>query len=113
MRTVRVLDWNLLHARRDNNARLEIVAKALEIERPDIVALQEVSESWLMNRSNRAKALATRLGFAWSYRATNGIPKIWEEGLAVLARGTILRTLGRRLAGSLPRPLGARRVLVA
>jgi endonuclease/exonuclease/phosphatase family metal-dependent hydrolase len=111
-RILRVLDWNLLHAYKDNNTRLEIVARALEVERPDVVALQEVSESWLMNRSNRAEVLAKRLGFVWTYRGTNGIPKVWEEGLAVLARRAIVRTTRRRLVGSLPRPLGARQVLV-
>src|SRR5215831_3899492 len=82
-RTVRILNWNLLHHRRDNDRRLEVVARALEAEQPDMVALQEVSQSWFMRRANRAKVLATRLGFAWSYRGTNGIPKLWEEGLAV------------------------------
>src|SRR5262247_352842 len=77
-RTVRVLDWNLLHAWRDNRTRLEVIARMLEAEQPDVVALQEVSASWLMNRSNRAKVLAERLGFVWTYRATNGIPKVWE-----------------------------------
>src|SRR5262249_18030974 len=111
-RTVRVLGWNLLHAWRDNRTRLEVVARTLEAEQPDVVALQEVSESWLLNRSNRAKLLAERLGFVWTYRATNGIPKVWEEGLAVLARCAIVRTVCRRLVGSLPRPLGARQVLI-
>ena len=109
---VRVIDWNLLHAWKDNDTRLEVVARTLEVERPDIVALQEVSQSWLMSRSNRAKVLAERLGFAWKYQGTNGIPKIWEEGLAVLARRTIVRTARRRLIGSLPRPLWARQVFV-
>src|SRR5215475_3080138 len=95
-RTVRVLGWNLLHAWRDNRTRLEVVVRTLEAEQPDVMALQEVSESWLMNRSNRAKVLAERLGFVWTYRATNGIPKIWEEGLAVLARRSIVRTAHRR-----------------
>jgi endonuclease/exonuclease/phosphatase family metal-dependent hydrolase len=109
---VRVIDWNLLHAWKDNNTRLEVVARTLEVERPDIVALQEVSQSWLMSRSNRAKVLAERLGFVWRYQSTNGIPKVWEEGLAVLARRPIVRTARRRLVGSLPRPLGARQVFV-
>jgi endonuclease/exonuclease/phosphatase family metal-dependent hydrolase len=111
-RTVRVLDWNLLHARRDNDKRLEIVARTIEAEQPDVVALQEVSESWVLRRPNRAKLLAKRLGFAWQYRGTNGVPRVWEEGLAVLARRTIVRTARRRLAGSQPRPLDARQVLV-
>jgi endonuclease/exonuclease/phosphatase family metal-dependent hydrolase len=109
---VRVLDWNLLHAWKHNDTRLEIVARTLEAEQPDIVALQEVSESWLMKRSNRAEVLAKRLGFACAYQGTNGIPKVWEEGLAVLARRTIVRTARRRLVGSLPWPLGARQVLI-
>jgi endonuclease/exonuclease/phosphatase family metal-dependent hydrolase len=111
-RTVRVLNWNLLHARRDNDVRLEIVARALEAEQPDVVALQEVSQSWLIPRVNRAKVLATRLGFAWRYRGTNGIPKVWEEGLAILARRPIIKTSRRRLDGSCPRPLNARQVLI-
>ena len=111
-RTVRILNWNLLHHRRDNERRLEVVARALEAEQPDMVALQEVSQSWFMRRANRAKVLATRLGFAWSYRGTNGVPKLWEEGLAVLARRPIVRTARRRLDGSSPRPLNARRVLI-
>jgi endonuclease/exonuclease/phosphatase family metal-dependent hydrolase len=109
---VRVLNWNLLHARRDNDVRLEIVARALEAEQPDVVALQEVSQSWLIQRVNRAKVLATRLGFAWRYRGTNGIPKVWEEGLAILARRPIIKTSRRRLDGSCPRPLNARQVLI-
>jgi endonuclease/exonuclease/phosphatase family metal-dependent hydrolase len=111
-RTVRVLDWNLLHARKDNDKRLEIVARALEGERPDVVALQEVSQSWFLKRPNRAKLLAKRLGFRCSYRGTNGVPKVWEEGLAILSRRTIVRTARKRLAGSQPRPFEARRVLV-
>src|SRR5262249_50305576 len=71
-RFVRVLNWNLLHARKDNDARLDIVARVLEDEQPDVVALQEVSQSWLLRRPNRAEVLAKRLGFAWKYRATNG-----------------------------------------
>jgi endonuclease/exonuclease/phosphatase family metal-dependent hydrolase len=110
--TVRILNWNLLHARKDNDRRLEVVARALAAEQPDVVALQEVSQSWFLKRANRAKVLATRLGFAWSYRATNGIPKIWEEGLAVLAKRPIVRTARRRLDGSRPRPLNARQVLI-
>ena len=111
-RTVRVLAWNLLHARKDNNARLEIVARTLEAERPDVVALQEVSQSWLMNRPNRAKVLAktTRLCVVLSSYQWN--PEGWEEGLAVLARHPIVGTARRRLVGSLPRPLGGRQVLV-
>jgi endonuclease/exonuclease/phosphatase family metal-dependent hydrolase len=109
---VRVLNWNLLHARKDNDVRLEVVARALEAEQPDVVALQEVSQSWLMQRVNRAKVLAARLGFAWRYRGTNGIPKLWEEGLAILARRPIVKTSRRRLDGSSPRPLNARQVLI-
>jgi endonuclease/exonuclease/phosphatase family metal-dependent hydrolase len=111
-RRVRVLNWNLLHARKDNEMRLEIVARALETEQPDVVALQEVSQSWFLRRPNRAEVLAKRLGFAWTYRATNGAPKLWEEGLAVLARQSIVRTVRRRLDGSRPRPLNARQVLI-
>jgi endonuclease/exonuclease/phosphatase family metal-dependent hydrolase len=109
---VRVLDWNILHARKDNDRRLEVVARALEAEQPDVVALQEVSQSWLLQRPNRAEVLAQRLGFAWRYRATNGFPKVWEEGLAVLARRAIVRTMRRRLDGSRPRPRNARQVLI-
>jgi endonuclease/exonuclease/phosphatase family metal-dependent hydrolase len=112
VRTVRVLNWNLLHARKDNDTRLEIVARALEAEQPDLVALQEVSQSWFLRRPNRAEVLARRLGFAWKYRATNGAPKLWEEGLAVLARQPLVRTVRRRLDGSRPRPLNARQVLI-
>ena len=112
MRTVRIVNWNLLHARKDNDRRLEIVARTLETEQPDVVALQEVSQSWLLRRSNRAEVLAQRLGFAWRYRATNGAPKLWEEGLAILARQSIVRTARRRLHGSRPWPLNARQVLI-
>jgi endonuclease/exonuclease/phosphatase family metal-dependent hydrolase len=111
-RTVRVVNWNLLHARKDNDRRLAVVARILEHEQPDVVALQEVSQSWLLQRSNRAEVLAQRLGFAWSYRATNGAPKLWEEGLAILARRSIVRTARRRLDGSRPWPLNARQVLI-
>jgi len=111
-RLVRVLNWNLLHARKDNDARLEIVARVLEDEQPDVVALQEVSQSWFLRRPNRAEVLAQRLGFAWTYRATNGAPKLWEEGLAILAKHSIVRTAQRRLDGSRPWPLNARQVLI-
>jgi endonuclease/exonuclease/phosphatase family metal-dependent hydrolase len=110
--TVRIVNWNLLHARKDNDRRLEVVARALEAEQPDIVALQEVSQSWLLQRPNRAEVLARRLGFAWSFRSTNGAPKLWEEGLAILARQSIVRTVRQRLAGSQPWPLNARQVLI-
>jgi endonuclease/exonuclease/phosphatase family metal-dependent hydrolase len=111
-RTVRVLNWNILHARKDNDRRLDVVARALEAEQPDVVALQEVSQSWLLQRPNRAEVLAQRLGFAWRYRATNGAPKLWEEGLAILARQSIVRTARRRLNGSRRWPLNARQVLI-
>jgi endonuclease/exonuclease/phosphatase family metal-dependent hydrolase len=111
-RKVRVLNWNLLHAWKDNDKRLDVVARTLEAQQPDVVGLQEVSESWLMNRSNRAKVLAERLGLVWTYCGTNGIPRLWEEGLAVLARRGIVSTARRRLVGSLPRPLCARQVLI-
>jgi endonuclease/exonuclease/phosphatase family metal-dependent hydrolase len=111
-RTVRVLDWNLLHARRDNRARLEVVARMIANEHPDVVALQEVSQSWLLGRGNRAEVLARRLDLQWSYQATDGIPKVWEEGLAVLSKRAIIRTVRRKLVGSLPRPLIGRQVLI-
>ena len=63
-RTVRIVNWNLLHARRDNDRRLEVVARTLETEQPEVVALQEVSQSWLLKRPNRAEVLAKRLGYA-------------------------------------------------
>lgn len=111
-RTVRVANWNILHARKDNDRRLELVGRILEAEQPDVVALQEVSQSWLLHRPNRAEVLARRLGFTWSYGATNGAPKLWEEGLAILARQSIVRTARRRLDGSRPWPLNARQVLI-
>jgi endonuclease/exonuclease/phosphatase family metal-dependent hydrolase len=111
-RMVRVLDWNLLHARKDNEARLEVVSRMIESERPDVVALQEASRSWVLGRENRAKALADRLGFQWCYQATDGVPIVWEEGLAVLSKRAIIRTARRKLVGSLPRPLIGRQVLI-
>ncbi len=111
-RMVRVLDWNLLHARKDNEARLEVISRMIESERPDVVALQEASRSWVLGRENRAKALADRLGFQWCYRATDGVPIVWEEGLAVLSKRAIIRTARRKLVGSLPRPLIGRQVLI-
>jgi endonuclease/exonuclease/phosphatase family metal-dependent hydrolase len=111
-RMVRVLDWNLLHARKDNQARLEVVGRMIETEQPDVVALQEASQSWVLGRENRAKVLADRLGFQWCYRATDGVPRVWEEGLAVLSKRAIIRTARRKLVGSLPRPLIGRQVLI-
>jgi endonuclease/exonuclease/phosphatase family metal-dependent hydrolase len=52
------------------------------------------------------------LGFAWSYQATNGAPRLWEEGLALLSRHSIVRTVRRRLDGSRRWPLDARQVFI-
>jgi endonuclease/exonuclease/phosphatase family metal-dependent hydrolase len=112
-RAVRVLDWNLLHTRKDNQARLEVVRRLIESEQPDVVALQEASRSWVLGRENRAKTLADRLGFQWCYQATDGVPIAWEEGLAVLSKRAIIGTARRKLVGSLPRPLIGRQVLIA
>src|SRR5262249_25096685 len=41
-RTVRILDWNLLHARTHNDRCVVVVPRTFEAVRSDVVALQEV-----------------------------------------------------------------------
>ena len=66
--------------------RTQIVADFINSERPDVVALQEITESGSM--TNRGEALAMLTGYAFTWQRTHQL-LIGNEGIGILARGTI------------------------
>lgn len=84
-----VLTINLQHpllTGLDVEGRTQIVADLINAELPDLVALQEVTQN--LTFANRAEVLAELTGYEWIWiRAYNAV--LFEEGIAVLARGTI------------------------
>jgi endonuclease/exonuclease/phosphatase family metal-dependent hydrolase len=86
--TVTVLSANLWHdwpRQRSRTARLEALARLMEVERVDVALLQEVSRT----RSLAADEwLADELGMAYVYARANGHEQAvgFEEGLAVFSR---------------------------
>lgn len=96
--SVRVATLNLWHAATDLRQRTETTARLLDHLNPDVVGLQEVSGSiW---RPNRARILADSLDWHQSYRPSDGVKLVFEEGLAVLSRAPFRHQGRRRLVHS-------------
>lgn len=66
--------------------RTQLVADLILAEQPDVVALQEVTESGSM--TNRGEALAQLTGYAFAWHQTHDFV-VSKEGIGILARGTI------------------------
>jgi len=77
--------------------RTQIVADLINAEQPDLVALQEVIQN--LTWPNRAEVLAELTGCEWIWERTYNVI-LFEEGIAVLARGSI----GWSDATDLPHP---------
>src|SRR5689334_22489162 len=64
--------------------RTALVAQLIETEHPDVVALQEITESLTM--MNRGQALADATGYAWTWKLTHQLI-VGNEGIGILTRG--------------------------
>jgi endonuclease/exonuclease/phosphatase family metal-dependent hydrolase len=71
----------------DAEARTAIVIALIDGAKPDVVALQEVTQSPTL--ANRAQVIADATGYAWVWEPTHELV-IGQEGIAILARGEIL-----------------------
>jgi endonuclease/exonuclease/phosphatase family metal-dependent hydrolase len=99
-RPVRVVTYNV-HKGFDTRGHLDLeaIARAIEAESPDVVALQEVSRGQITECDvDMASWLSRRLGLPCVYTPT-GVP-LW--GQAVLTRLPVLRAESRLLPPRLP-----------
>jgi endonuclease/exonuclease/phosphatase family metal-dependent hydrolase len=86
---IRVLTINLktaLPSDAQADQRTAMVAALIEAEQPDVIALQEITQSGSM--TNRAELLGQMTGYAWEWRQTHSL-FIGEEGIGVMTRGQI------------------------
>jgi endonuclease/exonuclease/phosphatase family metal-dependent hydrolase len=85
---VRVMTYNLHNGFGTNGAlEMEELARVIEVQMPDIVALQEVSRGWAINGSmDMLEWLSQRLKMPYIYGATTG--PLW--GNAILTRYPVL-----------------------
>jgi endonuclease/exonuclease/phosphatase family metal-dependent hydrolase len=86
---VRVLTMNLktaLPSDATSDQRTAMVAALIAAEQPDVVALQEITQS--SSLANRGQVLASATGYALAWRQTHQLG-IGQEGIGILARGTI------------------------
>jgi endonuclease/exonuclease/phosphatase family metal-dependent hydrolase len=83
--TVRVMTVNLLTfiTAGEAEARTAMVAQAINELEPDVVALQEIAESY--DTSNRAEALAQATGYEWGWEVAHDFG-LYKEGTGFLSR---------------------------
>ncbi len=87
--SIRVLTINLKTALPSDataDQRIAMVAAMIEAEQPDVVALQEITQSGSM--TNRAEVLGSMTGYAWEWRMTHEL-LVGQEGIGVMTRGQI------------------------
>ena len=92
---MRVITYNI-HNGFNTQAHLDLeaIARVIEAEQADVVALQEVSRGWALNGStDTAEWLSQRLGMPYTFTPTAG--QMW--GHAVLSRYPITEYVGRPL----------------
>ena len=75
--------------------RLDMVTTLIEARRPDVVALQEVTE--IGGEPNLAEQLAARTGYEYVWEVTHEVPFAFNEGIAVLSRGSIRESMAMAL----------------
>lgn len=80
--------------------RLQHVIKVLKGIRPDVITLQEVSQSLIKGRRNSAQTIAKALGMNYVSRLSDGLVPVFAEGLAVLSRFPILHAERKKLPHS-------------
>ena len=88
-RTIKVLTMNLKTALPSDSTfaqRTQLVASLITTEQPDLVALQEVTETSSMQ--NRGEALAAMTGYSFRFKKTHEL-LVGNEGIGILARGQI------------------------
>lgn len=86
---VRVLTINLKTALPSDSSadqRAQMVAALIEAEQPDVIALQEITQSSSM--MNRAELLAQMTSYAWAWKQTHEL-FVGQEGIGVMTRGQI------------------------
>ena len=104
---LRVMNINLWHDypfKADIDRRAEIIADTIRELRPDVVALQEVSQG--PSLANRAQRLAQLTGYQMVWAKMNGYSWVFEEGLGILSRHPIVSTDSTELPH--PHPFGGR-----
>jgi endonuclease/exonuclease/phosphatase family metal-dependent hydrolase len=87
--SIRVLTVNLKTALPSDSTadqRTALVAALIDAEQPDVVALQEITQSSSM--ANRGEVIASATGYALAWRETHQLG-IGQEGIGILTRGTI------------------------
>jgi endonuclease/exonuclease/phosphatase family metal-dependent hydrolase len=91
-RTITVLTMNLKTALPSDATaaqRTQLVVDLIAAEQPDVIALQEITES--SSLVNRAEALGTATGYAWKWRKTHQLG-IGNEGIGIMTRGQVTWT---------------------
>lgn len=73
----------------DVNKRTQIVIDAIEEHQPDLVALQEVVDSFLV--PNRAEFIAQATGYEWAWQLEYSVV-LYDEGIAILSKWPIIET---------------------
>ncbi|MFB6265393.1 MAG: endonuclease/exonuclease/phosphatase family protein [Bradymonadaceae bacterium] len=108
---ISVLTMNLqtgLNESADIDDRTQIVVEYIKQHRPDVVGLQEVSDS--SEYRHRKKILRRRTDYNVVYKQTQSVPYLYEEGLAILSRwpvkgDTASRSLPYKGVGTIVTPL--------
>ncbi len=89
--TFSVLTINLLHdfpTLADIDERTDMVANAINLLQPDLVALQEVSASGL--HTSRAEVLADSTGYVAYWEPVNDYGAVFQEGPGILSKWPIV-----------------------
>ncbi|HMR10775.1 MAG TPA: endonuclease/exonuclease/phosphatase family protein [Polyangiaceae bacterium] len=87
---VTMVSFNLLHgfpSFTDLDKRTQMVIDYIKTQQPDIIAVQEVGRTPTLE--NRAKIIATAVGYHWDFEVASGVGFVFEEGPGVLSRWPI------------------------